>query len=62
MYKHSKTFQGFEHKLYLASPTMHGDELAYMKAAYDTNWLSTVGENINEIEKQICEYVGCKYA
>lgn len=49
-------------KIWLSSPTMHGDELKYMKEAYDTNWMSTVGENINEVEKQICEKVGCKYA
>ena len=41
---------------------MHGDELKYMTEAYETNWMSTVGENINEIEKQISQKVGCKYA
>jgi dTDP-4-amino-4,6-dideoxygalactose transaminase len=41
---------------------MHGDEIKYMKQAYDTNWMSTVGENINTIEKQVCEKVGCKNA
>lgn len=49
-------------KIWLSSPTMHGDELKYMKEAYDTNWMSTVGANINDVEKQICEKVGCKYA
>ena len=33
-----------------------------MKEAYDTNWMSTVGANINEVEKIVCEKVGCKYA
>lgn len=41
---------------------MHGDELKYITEAYETNWMSTVGENINEIEKQISQKVGCKYA
>ena len=41
---------------------MHGPELAYMKEAFETNWMSTVGANINEVEKQIAEKVGCKYA
>lgn len=41
---------------------MHGDELKYITEAYETNWMSTVGENINEIEKQISQNVGCKYA
>lgn len=52
----------FERKVWLASPTMHGDELKYMTEAYETNWMSTVGANINEVEKSICEKVGCKYA
>ena len=51
----------FENKIWLSSPTMHGDEIKYMKEAYDTNWMSTVGENINEVEKQICEKLGRKY-
>ena len=49
-------------KIWLASPTMHGDELKYMQEAYDTNWMSTVGVNINEVERIACEQVGCKYA
>lgn len=52
----------FEKKLYLSSPTMHGDELKYMQEAYETNWMSTVGANINEAEKMICEKIGCKNA
>ncbi len=48
--------------VYLSSPTMHGEEWKYMKEAYDTNWMSTVGENINEVEKMTCEKVGCKYS
>lgn len=49
-------------KVWLSSPTMHGDELKYVTEAYETNWMSTVGANINEVEKQMCEKVGCKYA
>ena len=52
----------FEKKLWLASPTMHGDELKYVTEAYETNWMSTVGANINEVERLICEHVGCKHA
>ena len=52
----------FENKVWLSSPTMHGDELKYMQEAYETNWMSTVGKNIDEIEKIVCEKVGCKYA
>ncbi len=52
----------FENKVYLSSPTMHGDEIKYIQKAYETNWMSTVGENINEVEKQLAEKVGVKYA
>ena len=49
-------------KIWLASPAMHGEELKYMQEAYNTNWMSTVGANINEAERLACEKVGCKYA
>ena len=52
----------FENKIWLSSPTMHGDELKYVTEAYETNWMSTVGKNINEVEGLISEKVGCKYA
>ena len=51
-----------EKKIWLATPTMHGDELKYMTEAYDTNWMSTLGANINEVERMACQKVGCKYA
>ena len=57
-----KEFKPFEKKVWLSSPTMHGDEIKFVQEAYETNWMSTVGANINEIEKMICEKVGCKYA
>ena len=56
------TMKPFESKIWLSSPTMHGPELEYVKQAYESNWMSTVGENINEAEKAACEQVGCKYA
>ena len=52
----------FESKVWLSTPTMHGDEIKYIKEAYETNWMSTVGANINEAERLICEKVGCRYA
>ena len=60
--KEQENLKPFDHKVWLASPTMHGPELDYMKEAYETNWMSTVGKNINEAEQMICEKVGCKYA
>ena len=52
----------FESKVWLASPTMHGEEQYWVDDAIKKNWVSTVGENINEIEKQVAHYVGCSYA
>lgn len=52
----------FEKKVYLSSPTMHGEELKYMKEAFDTNWMSTVGKNIDEVERLAEERIGIKYA
>lgn len=52
----------FENKVWLSSPTMHGEELKYMTEAYQSNWMSTIGENINKIEESICNYIGCKYS
>lgn len=52
----------FEKHIYLSSPTMHGEEAEYMMEAYNTNWMSTVGKNINEIEANIASLVGVRYA
>ncbi|MDO4935192.1 MAG: aminotransferase class I/II-fold pyridoxal phosphate-dependent enzyme [Phascolarctobacterium sp.] len=52
----------FAKKIWLSSPTMHGEEIKYVTEAYETNWMSTVGANINEVEKLATEKIGCKYA
>lgn len=57
-----KEIKPFHNKVWLASPTMHGPELEYVKQAYETNWMSTVGENINQTERLACEKIGCKYS
>ena len=62
MFNTDKKFEPFEKKVWLASPTMHGPELEYVKQAYAANWMSTVGENINAVERLTREKVGCKYA
>ena len=58
-------FQGikpFEKKVWLSSPTMHGEEQKWVDEAIRTNWVSTVGENINEVERMTAEKIGRKYA
>lgn len=62
MFNFDQKREAFENKVWLSSPTMHGPELTYVKEAYETNWMSTVGENINEVERLACDKVGCKYA
>ena len=63
MYIYEKNkFEIFLDKVWLSSPTMHGEELKYITEAFESNWMSTVGENINELERQIAEKVGCNYA
>ena len=54
--------EAFKNKIWLSTPTMHGDEMKYVQQAYDANWMSTVGENINEVEKIAAEQSGMKYA
>lgn len=54
--------EAFDNKIWLSSPTMHGEEQHWVDDAIRTNWVSTVGANINEVEKQIAEYIGVKYA
>ena len=57
-----KEFDPFKNRIWLSSPTMHGPELEYMTEAYQTNWMSTVGKNIDEAERLACEKTGCGYA
>ena len=56
------TFEPFKNKVWLSSPTMHGDEQKWVNDAFAKNWITTAGENINEVERLVAEYVGCKYA
>ena len=58
-------FRGIEpfgKKVWLASPTMHGDERRWVDEAIETNWVSTVGANINELEKEVSQFLGGRYA
>ena len=62
MFKKKDNFKPSEKRVWLSTPTMHGEELQYITEAYETNWMSTVGKNIDEVERLACEKVGCKYA
>ncbi len=62
MFTNEGIFKPFKEKVWLSSPTMHGEEMIYMQEAYETNWMSTVGKNINEAERMTAEKIGCRYA
>ena len=64
-YKNDKRFGGIsplETKVVLSSPTMHGDEMRYIQEAYQSGWMTTVGENINRLEEKIADFVGVRHA
>jgi len=52
----------FEKKVWLATPTQHPEMLRFIQKAYDDNWMTTAGENIDEVEKIAAEKAGVKYA
>lgn len=52
----------FEKKIWLSSPTMHGDEQKWVNDAFEKNWITTAGENVNSVETLVAEKIGCKYA
>ncbi len=58
-----KGVEPFERKIWLSSPTMHnGEELRYIEEAYNTNWMSTIGENIDILEETAENYLGIRHA
>ena len=55
-------FKRFEDRVWLASPTIHSEEMQFVKEAVDKNWVAPLGFNVDNLEKEISEYVGCKSA
>ena len=62
MFQNTKNIKPFEKKVWLSSPTMHGDEQKWVTDAFVKNWITTAGENINEVERLMAEYVGVRYS
>lgn len=62
MFEKKQSFEKFESKVWLSSPTMYDDSMKYVMEAYETNWMSTVGKNIDKVEAMVCEKVGCGYS
>ncbi|MDO4988564.1 MAG: aminotransferase class I/II-fold pyridoxal phosphate-dependent enzyme [Synergistes sp.] len=55
-------FNGINRRIWLSSPFIHEEERKYVREAFDTNWMSTVGANIDTLENNVTSYLGCKYA
>ena len=55
-------FESFRDKVWLSSPTMHGEEQTFIKEAFDTNWVAPLGKNVDEFEKEMATYVGVQHA
>ncbi len=49
-------------RIYLSSPTMHGEEQAFVQSAFDTNWVAPLGPNVDAFEKEMADYIGGGYA
>ncbi|MDE7272251.1 MAG: aminotransferase class I/II-fold pyridoxal phosphate-dependent enzyme [Lachnospiraceae bacterium] len=49
-------------RIYLSSPTMHGDEQRFVAEAFDTNWVAPLGPNVNNFETELATYTKCGYA
>ena len=62
MFVNKSNAKPFAEKIWLSSPTMHGDEQKWVNDAFEKNWITTAGENINEVERLVAEYAGVKYA
>lgn len=62
MFNWNNNFEKFSQKVWLSSPSMYETSMRYVMEAYETNWMSTVGKNINEVERLICEKIGCKHS
>lgn len=62
MFNKDNEYKAFEKKVWLASPTMHGEEQKYVNRAFELNWITTAGENVNEVERITAEYIGVENA
>jgi dTDP-4-amino-4,6-dideoxygalactose transaminase len=61
-FKNTKGIKPFEEKVWLARPSVYEKSMEYIRLAYKENYMTTDGTNIREVEKEIAELVGCKYA
>ena len=39
-------------RIYMSSPTMHGDEQRFVQEAFETNWVAPLGPNVNAFRSE----------
>ncbi len=49
-------------RIWLSTPTIHGEEQLFVKEAFDTNWVAPLGKNVTEFENEMAAFVGVKAA
>ena len=47
-------------RILLSYPHMSGDELTYVKEAFDSNWIAPLGPHVDAFEKETAEFAGVK--
>ena len=45
-------------KIWLSTPTTHGNEMKYIQEAFDKNWVAPLGFNVDAFESETAEYLG----
>jgi dTDP-4-amino-4,6-dideoxygalactose transaminase len=61
-FKNAREIKPFEEKVWLARPSVYKESMEFIELAYKENYMTTAGTNVNEVEREISETVGCKYA
>lgn len=49
-------------RIFLSVPHMSGDELDYIRDAFETNWIAPLGPHVDAFEREFAEVVGAKAA
>ncbi len=50
-----------EKKIWLSSPHMSGNEIKYIKDAFDNNWVAPLGPNVDGFENELANYLQTKH-
>lgn len=61
-FKNTKGIQPFKNRVWLARPSVYQESMDYVYEAYTSNWMTTAGKNVDEVEREVSKKVGCRYA